>query len=91
MYKRVLVPLDGSRLAEGILPFILLIAVPLDLEMVLVRVVQPTVPQAIEGTRHFVVDDTADRLKEAREYLAPVAADLREACGSRPTLGTGCP
>lgn len=77
MYKRVLVPLDGSRLAEGILPFILQIAVPLDLEMVLVRVVQPIVPQAIEGTRHFVVDDTAAR-KEAREYLAPVAADLRE-------------
>jgi nucleotide-binding universal stress UspA family protein len=77
MYKRVLVPLDGSRLAEGILPFILPIAVPLDLELVLVRVVQPIVSQAIEGTRHAVVDDTAARLKEAREYLAPVAANLR--------------
>jgi nucleotide-binding universal stress UspA family protein len=78
MYKRALVPLDGSPLAEGILPFILQIAGPLDLEVVLVYVVRPIAPQAIEGTRHFTVDDAAARLKEAREYLAPVAADLRE-------------
>ena len=78
MYERVLVPLDGSRLAEGILPSILQIASPLDLEVVLVYVVCPLAPQAIEGTRHFTVDDVAARLKEAREYLAPVAANLRE-------------
>ena len=78
MYSRVLVPLDGSRLAEGNLPFILQIASPLDLEVVLVHVVPPIAPQAIEGTRHFTVDDVAARLKEAREYLAPVAANLRE-------------
>lgn len=78
MYERVLVPLDGSRLAEGILPFILQIASPLDLEVVLIYVVRPIAPQAIEGTRHFTVDDVAARLKEAREYLAPVAANLRE-------------
>jgi nucleotide-binding universal stress UspA family protein len=78
MYKRVLVPLDGSALAEGILPFILQIAGPLDLEVVLVRVMPPIVPQPIEGTRHFMVDDVAARLEEAREYLASVAADLYE-------------
>jgi nucleotide-binding universal stress UspA family protein len=77
MYKRVLVPLDGSRLAEGILPFVLQIAGPLDLEVVLVRVVEPVMPQALEGTGQFVVDDVAARLREARQYLAPVAEDLR--------------
>jgi nucleotide-binding universal stress UspA family protein len=77
MDKRVLIPLDGSRLAEGILPFVLQIAAPLDLEVVLVRVEQPIAPQAIEGTTHFTVDDIAARLNKAREYLAPVAADLR--------------
>ena len=35
MYTRVVVPLDGSRPAEGILPFIVQIAAPLDLEVVL--------------------------------------------------------
>lgn len=77
MYKRVMVPLDGSPLAEGILPFILQIAGPLDLEVMLVRVVQPIPPQALEGTGHVVLDDVPARLREAREYLAPVAADLR--------------
>src|SRR5688572_8090367 len=77
MYKRVLIPLDGSRLAEGILPFILQIAGPLDLEVVLVYVVQPIMPQAIEGTTHFTVYDVEARLNEARNYLTPVAADLR--------------
>jgi nucleotide-binding universal stress UspA family protein len=78
MYERVLVPLDGSRLAEGILPFVLQIAGPLDLEVVLVHVVQPIASPTIEGTGHFMVDDVAARLKEAREHLAPVAANLRE-------------
>ena len=32
MYQRVLVPLDGSRVAEAILPFIEQIAGPLDME-----------------------------------------------------------
>ena len=77
MYKRVLIPLDGSRLAEGILPFILQIASPLDLDVVLLRVEQPMAPHAIEGTTHFTADDIAARLRTAREYLAPVAADLR--------------
>ena len=77
MYKRVLVPLDGSRMAEGVLPFIVQIASPLDLEVVLVRVMPPIMPQTIEGTTYFTVDDIARRLTEAREYLAPLAADLR--------------
>ena len=34
-------------------------------------------PLAIEGTRHFTIDDVTARLKEAREHLASVAADLR--------------
>jgi nucleotide-binding universal stress UspA family protein len=76
MYKRVMVPLDGSPLAEGILPFILQIASPLDLDVILVRVMPPIMPQAIEGTQHFMVDDVAVRLEEAREYLSLVAADL---------------
>ena len=77
MYKRILIPLDGSRLAEGILPFVLQIAGPLDLEVILVRVEQPIAPQVIEGTTHFTVDDIPARMKDAREYLAPVAAELR--------------
>jgi nucleotide-binding universal stress UspA family protein len=64
-------------MAERILPFIVQIAGPLDLEVVLMRAVPPIVPHAIEGTTYFAVDDVAARLAEAREYLAPLAADLR--------------
>jgi nucleotide-binding universal stress UspA family protein len=76
MYKRVLVPLDGSALAEAILPFVLQIAGPLDLEVILVRVMPHIMPHAIEDTRHFMADDVAARLEEAREYLGGVATDL---------------
>jgi nucleotide-binding universal stress UspA family protein len=77
MYKRVLVPLDGSRLAEGILPFVLQMTAPHELDVVLVRVERPIPPNAIEGTTYFTVDDIAARRRKAREYLAEVAAGLR--------------
>lgn len=77
MYKRAVVPLDGSPVAEAIIPFILEIAGPLDLEVVLLRVVQPQPPQVIEGSRHVVVEDVEARRIDAEEYLAPLAAELR--------------
>lgn len=77
MYKRAIVPLDGSPVAEAIIPFLLEIAGPLDLEVVLLRVVQPQPPQVIEGSRHVVVEDVEARRIDAEEYLAPLAAELR--------------
>lgn len=77
MYKRAVVPLDGSPVAEAIIPFILEIAGPLDLEVVLLRVLQPIPPEVIEGSRHVVVEDVQARGMDAEEYLAPIAAELR--------------
>jgi nucleotide-binding universal stress UspA family protein len=76
MYKRALVTLDGSDLAEAILPFITEIAGPLDVEVVLLRVVPHIPPQIVEGTRHAVFEDVEGRLAEATEYLRPLAARL---------------
>lgn len=76
MYKRAIVPLDGSPEAEAIVPFILDIAGPLDIEVILLQVVVPVPPQVIEGSRHVIVEDVEARLAEAREYLAPIAARL---------------
>ena len=78
MYKRALVPLDGSPLAETIIPFILEIAGPLDMEVVLLRVVQPIPPVVIEGSRHVEVEDVEARRIDATEYLAPLAAELEQ-------------
>jgi hypothetical protein len=51
MYKRALIPLDGSMVAESIIPFILEVAGPLDMEVALLRVLVPVPPMAVEGTR----------------------------------------
>jgi nucleotide-binding universal stress UspA family protein len=77
MYKRALVPLDGSRLAEGILPFLLQIAGPLAPEVALVYVVRPLGPPIVEENSRFTVYDPAAKLAEARDYLAPIAAELQ--------------
>jgi nucleotide-binding universal stress UspA family protein len=77
MYKRALVPLDGSQVAETIIPFILDIAGPLDMEVVLLRVVEPIPPMVIEGSRHVEVEDVGARHTDAEEYLAPIAVELR--------------
>lgn len=76
MYKRALVPLDGSPVAEAIIPFLLEIAGPLDMRLVLLRVLEPIPPMVIEGARDIVVDDVEARTKEAQAYLAPIAAAL---------------
>jgi nucleotide-binding universal stress UspA family protein len=91
MYRRVLVPLDGSRLAEGILPFVLQIAGPLDLEVVLVRVVEPIMTQTLEGTGHAPVDDADLRSRGVRvttdaRHGEPLAELLAAARDSRADL-----
>jgi hypothetical protein len=41
VYKRAIVPLDGSPFAEAVLPFFRQIAGPLAMEVLLLRVVPP--------------------------------------------------
>ena len=77
MYKRALVPLDGSAVAEGIVPFVLEIAGPLDIEVTLLRVVVPTPPVVVEGSSYIVVDDLEKQQAEAEAYLAGIVAELR--------------
>jgi nucleotide-binding universal stress UspA family protein len=77
MYKRVVIPVDGSEVAEAILPFILEIAGPLDLDLILLRVNRPIPPMVLEGTRTFQIDDIDARREEAEAYLAGLAAEMK--------------
>jgi nucleotide-binding universal stress UspA family protein len=77
MYKSILVALDGSPWAETIIPFVEQIAGPLDLEIILFHVVSPLPSTALTGLGRSVADDLRIRMGEAREYLAPLAAELR--------------
>lgn len=92
MYKRALVPLDGSPEAEAIIPFLLEIAGPLDMSVILLRVLEPIPPSVVEGTRHVTLDDVETRTRDAEEYLAPVAIMLRgRGVDARPIVRRGDP
>lgn len=77
MYKRAVVALDGSPVAEVVIPFMLEIAGPLDMEVILVRVNVPPTPVVVEGSVQLTVEDPAVARVDAEEYLAALAAELR--------------
>ena len=77
MYKRVLIPVDGSETAEAILPFILEIAGPLDFDIVLLRVTQPAPPMAVEGSTWVSIDDVELHQEACAAYLAGLAAEMK--------------
>jgi nucleotide-binding universal stress UspA family protein len=78
MYKCVIVPLDGSPLAEAVIPFLTEIAGPLDMSIVLLRVLEPLPVAVVEGVRQAMIDVSDDRRRDAATYLASIAATLEK-------------
>ena len=77
MYKRALVPLDGSPLAEAVIPFLMEIASPLQMSIVLLRVREP-IPQLVgDGVRHALLDVGETYARDLEAYLTSIAAPLR--------------
>jgi nucleotide-binding universal stress UspA family protein len=77
MYERMLVPLDGSEVAEAILPFAEQVAGPLDAEVVLLRVIEPPSPIELVASAGVVTPDTFTlREMDAKTYLAEVERRL---------------
>lgn len=77
MYKRVLVPLDGSRLAEAVLPFIEQIAGPLDLEVILLRVVPLSALEGVTLAGTVPGAEPVVRELDAQGYLEPLVGAFR--------------
>lgn len=76
-FRRALIPLDGSAIAEAIIPAFLDFALPLKLEVVLLQVLAPVRPQTAEGSR-FVGVNVLERLqREAEVYLGRYADGFR--------------
>jgi nucleotide-binding universal stress UspA family protein len=71
MYRRLLVPLDGSRLAEAVLPIVERLAQLSHATVILLHVLERGAPAAVHGERHLRARDEADA------YLAEVATRLR--------------
>jgi nucleotide-binding universal stress UspA family protein len=70
-FTRILLPLDGSRLAEAVLPAARSLAENLEARLLLLHVLEREPPAAVHGEPHL---GTA---QEARGYLEQHAAELR--------------
>lgn len=66
--KSLLVPLDGSRLAECVLPASVSLAVHLHARLTLLHVMERAAPATVHGDRHLTLASEAER------YLAGVTA-----------------
>jgi nucleotide-binding universal stress UspA family protein len=91
MYQKILVPLDGSELAECVLPHVKAIASGCGIEqVVLLRVVEPlpaVTPQVVD----FEVVRKA-HVKATEEYLAKIKAQLsKEGLAVETQILTGIP
>lgn len=69
--RNVLTPLDGSRLAEAVLPIARGLATHLDATITLLHVIEHDPPETIHGEPHLMT------AADAETYLARIAASLR--------------
>ena len=76
MYKRILVPLDGSRLAEQALPHAAAHAAVFGAEIILLKVLGP-LPEPSMSSPRAIRSAEAASAELAQEYLEGVAAGLQ--------------
>ncbi len=90
MYKRILVPLDGSPLAEAALPYAIELAKKFESELYLIRVVSPAAAAGLMSPAGMMADPAMgsaveaeiiaeaeeEEIAEAREYLDGVIRKL---------------
>jgi nucleotide-binding universal stress UspA family protein len=72
MYTRLLVPLDGSTLAESVLPIVERLAPAWDATVLLLHILERRAPEAVHGERHLT------EAKQAATYLESIARRLQE-------------
>ena len=71
MFKRILLPLDGSELAETVIPVANDLAKHYKAKLILFHVLEKEVPDTIHGERHL------GQVEEARAYLNALADQVR--------------
>jgi nucleotide-binding universal stress UspA family protein len=71
MFSRLLVPLDGSRLAEAVLPIVIKLATACEATVVLLHIIERAAPATVHGERHLTTPEDATR------YLQQVAERLQ--------------
>jgi len=92
MYKRMLVPLDGSELAEVVLPYAKELAGRLDLELTLLHVCEPPGAESQFMCRTYLEHVAEIVQKQSREVQAKTGETTGEkAVEARVELGAGNP
>src|SRR5512140_3482666 len=73
MFKHLLVPLDGSKLAEAALPAAVLLSKALGATVTLLHIIEKDAPQEIHGDRHLTNNDDACRYLDdvAQKFFPP--------------------
>ncbi len=69
MFKRLLIPLDGSNLAESVLPYSMFLAKSIKATLILFHVVEKDAPEEIHGQAHLRT------ISEANAYLDKIIAE----------------
>jgi len=73
MFEHLLVPLDGSKLAEVALPVAAWLSRELDAAVTLIHIIEQDPPQEVHGDRHLSDENEARRYLDgiATQYFAP--------------------
>src|SRR5438552_12956520 len=66
-FKRILVPLDGSRLAEAVLPLTVELSRCLAAKVMLLHIIEERAPQTVHGEPHLT------STQDANAYLSNIA------------------
>jgi len=78
MYKRILIPLDGSELAEQTLPYARIIGKRLQAQVELLRVFDPVSPSLADPSHGLYLDQVTTNFRnEAQDYLERIGSSLR--------------
>lgn len=67
MFKRLLVPLDGSHLAESALPAAVYLAIKMAAPVILIHVIEKNAPEKVHGEQHLTTPE------QAFAYLAEIS------------------
>ena len=80
MYTRILVPLDGSLVAEQVLPYVRQVATALKSAVELLRVTEPAPPELTNPRRDVDLEQVIENIRcQDQEYLDRVVRPLEEA------------
>ena len=79
MYRKILVPLDGSKVAEGVLPHAKALAYSEGAELILLTVGANPTMEFMFSDPGLAQDAVAEQEERSKKYIADVEADLKAA------------